>query len=280
MSAIDLNSEYEIESRVPDVEAVQARYVALSAAASELPDAHFDLAYGAEPRQALDVFSVGAGKAPALLFFHGGYWRAGSKETRRFAAAAWRARGVAWVPVGYRLAPDASLDDIVADARAAVAWFHANAERFGCDPEQLHVAGNSAGGHIVGMLAAEGWQGAVGLPGDAIKSVVAVSGLFDLAPLRETFVNDWLSLDAASAARNSPMGAPPRAGLPMLLAWGGHESDAFKAQSRDYAAACRTAGAEVTLLARDDADHLSIIGEFGQPESALFKAVAAQLGVA
>ena len=121
MTMAALNDEYELESRVPNMEALQAHYAELSAPAADLPDAHLDLAYGDGPRQALDVFSVpGNDAAPALLFFHGGYWRAGSKETRRFPAAAWRARGVAWVPVGYRLAPDVTMDDMVADARAAV----------------------------------------------------------------------------------------------------------------------------------------------------------------
>lgn len=276
---MDLNQEYEIESRVPNVEAVQAHYAELSAAAADLPGAHLDLAYGSEARQALDVFAVPSGGAPALLFFHGGYWRAGSKETRRFPAQVWRDRGVAWVPVGYRLTPDATLDDIVADARAAIAWFHTNAARFGCDPARLHLAGNSAGGHIVGMLAADGWQSELGLPDDTIKSVVAVSGVFDLAPLRETFVNEWLSLDAGAAARNSPMGLPPRVGLPLLVSWGGLESDAFKAQSREYAEACRRSGAAVSMLERAEADHFSIIGEFGQPESPLFKAITGQIGV-
>ena len=199
---------------------------------------------------------------------------AGGKESRRFPAAAWRAQGVAWAPIGYRLSPGASLDDIVADVRSAVGWFHANADRLGCDPGRIHIAGNSAGGHIVGMLAADGWQEAMGLPGDVIKSASAVSGLFDLAPVRQTFVNDWLALDADAAMRNSPMGSPPRAGLPLLLAWGGKESDAFKAQSRDYAEICRTSGVAVSLLERKDADHFSIIGEFGQPQSPLFMAIA------
>lgn len=275
---IDLNQEYDIEARVPNVADIQSGYVAASTAAAMLAGAQLDLAYGTAPRQALDIFSPDAARAPALLFFHGGYWRAGAKESRRFAAAAWRERGVAWVPVGYRLSPGVSLDDIVADARSAVGWFHANADRLGCDPDRIHVAGNSAGGHLVGMLAARGWQEAMGLPGDVIKSASAVSGIFDLAPLRQTFVNEWLSLDANAAKRNSPIATPPRAELPMLLAWGGKESDAFKTQSRDYADVCRASGVAVSLLERRQADHFSIIGEFGQPESPLFTAIAERIG--
>jgi len=275
VSDADLNDQYEIESRVEDPEGVQSRYAALSVAAAELPGARLDLAYGTDARQRLDVFAPPQGPAPALMFFHGGYWRAGSKETRRFPAAAWRERGVAWVPVGYRLAPETTLDEIVADARAALAWLHRNGLEVGCDPGRIHVAGNSAGGHLVAMLAADGWQEAVGVPRDVVRSAVAVSGLFDLAPLRRTFVNEWLHLDRESAERNSPIRFPVRADLPVLLAWGARESVAFSQQSLDYARQC---GGRVRSMECDGADHFSVIGDFADPDSALFQAIAAQVG--
>ena len=275
MPDADLNEQYEIESRVEDPEGVQARYAAMSGAAAELPGARLDVAYGTDARQRLDVFAPLQGPAPALMFFHGGYWRAGSKESRRFPAAAWRERGVAWVPVGYRLAPEVTLDRIVADARAAVAWLHRNGLDVGCDPGRIHVAGNSAGGHLVGMLAADGWQEAAGVPRDVARSAVAVSGLFDLAPLWRTFVNEWLQLDSESAARNSPIRFPVRADLPVLLAWGDRESAAFRQQSLDYAQRC---GGRVRSMECSGADHFSVIGDFADPDSVLFQAIAAQVG--
>ena len=275
MSDGDLNDQYEIESRVEDPVGIQARYAAMSVAAAELPGARLDVAYGTDARQRLDVFAPPQGPAPALMFFHGGYWRAGSKESRRFPAAAWRERGVAWVPVGYRLAPETTLDEIVADARAALAWLHRNGLDVGCDPGRIHVAGNSAGGHLVGMLAADGWQEAAGVPRDVVKSAVAVSGLFDLTPLRRTFVNEWLHLDRESAERNSPIRFPVRADLPVLLAWGARESAAFRQQSLDYARRC---GGRVRSMECDGADHFSVIGDFADPDSVLFQAIASQVG--
>ena len=102
---------------------------------------------------------------------------------------------------------------------------------YGCGPAAIHVAGNSAGGHLAGMLAAEGWQAERGLPEDVIASAAPVSGLFDLAPLRRTFANDWLALDEAGAQRNSPIHRPPRAGMPVVVARGGEEPAAFRGQS-------------------------------------------------
>lgn len=269
-----LDSAYDIEASVPDLPAIQARYAEASAALTGLDSAALDLAYGPDPRHRLDILAPPGAARAAILYFHGGYWKGGAKEGRRFPAPAWNARGVAWVPVEYRLAPAATVDEIVDDARRAVAWFHAHAARYGCDPSAIHVAGNSAGGHLAGMLAAGGWQAERGLPDDIVASAAPVSGLFDLSPLRRTFANDWLRLDEATAQRNSPIHRPPRAGMPVVVAWGGEEPAAFRGQSEAYAAACRKAGAEMTAIECAGADHFSIMGAWADPASPLFAALA------
>lgn len=275
MAGIDLDDEYEIDSKIPDRAEIQARYTAASAEATRgNPAAVLDVAYGSDPRQRLDILPAGRSGAPVILFFHGGYWTGGAKESRRFPARAWNARGVTWVSVEYRLTPAVTLDDVVADVRLSVAWLHANAGRYGCDAGAIHVCGNSAGGHIAAMLAADGWQDALSLPADVIKSATAISGLLDLEPLRGTFVNGWLKLDAAGAARNSPIRLPPRAGLPVVVSWGGLESSEFARQSREYAEMCRRAGCVVTMADSPAANHLTIIGELAEPDSRLFAAMA------
>lgn len=277
---IDLNDEYEIDSKIPDREEIQARYAAWSReATSAHAGAALDVAYGPDPRQRLDILPAAGGGAPAILFFHGGYWTGGAKESRRFPATVWNAHGVAWVSVEYRLTPAVTLDDVVADARRAVAWFHRNAERYGCDPRAIHVCGNSAGGHLAGMLAAAGWQVPHGLPEDVVKSATALSGLFELEPLRGTFVDAWLKLDTQAARRNSPILLPPRSELPVVVSWGGRESREFGRQSESYASICRGAGARVTVVDRPLANHLSIIGELADPASPLFAAIAKSLAV-
>ncbi len=274
MSNPDVDDDYEIESKIPDAAEIQARYSTLSGAVAQRKDAWLDVPYGPEQRHRLDVFPAPETDRPAILFFHGGYWKGGSKESRRFPATAWNQRGVCWVPVEYRLAPEVTLDEIVSDARFAVAWFFANARRYGCEPQAIHVCGNSAGGHIVGMLAATGWPEKLSLPEDVVKSATAISGLFDLAPLRSAFVNQWLTLDEDSIKRNSPVGLPPQAQLPVIVSWGGRESDAFRRQSEAYADTCRRAGADVSMVERPTANHFSIIAELAEPASPLFRAMA------
>lgn len=278
MTKIDLDDEYEIDSKIPDRAEIQARYATSSnEVVAQHRSAALDVSYGPDPRQKLDVFPADGGSTPAILFFHGGYWTGGAKESRRFPAAAWNARGVAWASVEYRLTPAVTLDAVVDDVRAALTWFHRNAGLYGCDPARLHVCGNSAGGHIAAMLAAQDWLPPFGMPADAVKSATAISGLFALEPLRHTFVNGWLELDDASIVRNSPILMPPRAGLPVIISWGGLESSEFARQSHDYGAMCEKAGADVTIVDRPAANHLTIIGELGDPSSPLFQAMARQI---
>ena len=263
---------YDLDGSSDHANRVQADYVERSQAARDLPGALLDQSYGTDERQRLDVFPAGV-DAPILVFFHGGYWRAGSKESRRFPAIPWRARGVTWVAVNYRLAPDNRLEDAVDDARAALSWLATNAGRLGLDGTALHVCGNSAGGHLAAMVAAEGWQGR-----PAIRSATLVSGLFDLTPLRAAAANAWLGLDAARAKALSPIVHPPPPDLPVLVAVGGAETAAFKHQSHLYAEMLTARQIPVTELETAGQDHFEIIGGFGDPGSTLFRSVERLLG--
>ena len=197
------------------------------------------------------------------------------EDSRRFPAKHWNARGISWVPVNYRLTPDHALADCVEDARAAVAWLAANADAIGIDPSNLHLAGNSAGGHLAAMVAAADW--ADGSRPQGIRSLCAISGLFDLHPLLSATANNWLGLDDASARTLSPQQHLPPSGIPVLVGCGGAETTAFKDQSRNYAQLCRQAGNPLDLFESPDADHFRIIGEFGVPGSPLFDRLQRQI---
>ena len=230
-------SGYDLD--VAAAAALQSGYEQWSAQAAGLSNARLDLSYGPHPRQRLDVFSAGP-EAPAIVFFHGGYWKAGSKDARRFPAKPWNALGVSWIAVNYRLTPDHELADCVADTRAAVAWLAAHADTLDLDPANLHLAGNSAGAHLAAMAAAAEWAGAARPTG--IRSLCGISGLFDLQPLLHEVANAWLGLNKVSARDLSPQNHMPPPTMPILIGCGGAETAEFKTQSNRYADLCRMAG--------------------------------------
>lgn len=162
-----------------------------------------------------------------------------------------------------------SVAEITRQSRAAVAWIAHNIARYNGNPARLFVAGHSAGGHQVGMLAATDWVGEYGLPADVIKGGMPISGLFDLGPFRHSWLQPKLQLDADLIARQSPLLHIPDTAPPLLVTLGGDESSEFHRQSADYVAAWRARGHRATQFAQPGKNHLTAIAGFEQPDSAL-----------
>ena len=152
-----------------------------------------DLRYGPALRARLDYFPApaSASRPGLLVYIHGGYWQELSKDQSAFLAPAWHTAGFAHAVVGYTLAPEARLPDIVAECRSALLWLRERAATLGFDAGNVVVAGSSAGGYLAAACA----DGPMPLRG-----IVPVSGIFDVAPLLGTSINDALGLDASTAA--------------------------------------------------------------------------------
>ena len=182
---------------------------------------------------------------------------------------AFNAAGAAVATLEYTLLPEATLPEVVREVRSAVAWLYRNAAAYGVDPARIYVSGSSAGGHLAGMLAAPDWQARYGVPDDVIKGTLALSGLFDLRPLCDISVNDWLRLTPEQARLQSPIFHLPAQAGPMLLAVGGLETQGFKNQTDAYEAAWRAAGLSATRIATPQCNHFDLVNELEDPDSDL-----------
>jgi arylformamidase len=212
-------------------------------------------------------------KLPVLVFFHGGYWQELSKEASAFAARQCLANGIAYAAVGYTLAPAATLSEIVAECRAAVSWFRRSGDTMGIDPDCLVVAGSSAGAHLAAMTAL---PTPLDAPGSSpVKGAVLVSGIYDLEPLIGTSINAALSLDPATAARNSPLRQPLKGFPPSLVCWGENETDQFKRQSRTFAQALQEAGTDCVEFETAARNHFDVILDLADPATQLGRRVLA-----
>lgn len=270
-----LDREYNARASVPSFEAEYARYVAASAEAVSRLERVADLVYDAPSGQTLDLYPAGPG-SPLFLWIHGGYWRALSKDDNAFPALGLVPNGVSVAVMDYALAPAVTLDEIVRQTRAALAWLHAEAARYGIEGRRIHVGGSSAGGHLGGMLLAGGWHGAFGVPEDVVASGLLLSGLMDLEPLIHTHINAWMRLDPESARRNSPLHAlPERSRARLLASVGGLESDAFKDQTERYLRAWTGAGHAGRRIAMPGYNHFDIALSLREPDGTLARAVAA-----
>jgi arylformamidase len=271
----ELEREYSPRLLVPDLQPYLERYAKLSAAARATLAVERDIAYGPTKDEVLDFFPAASPGAPVHVFIHGGYWRLLGKDESSFAAPCFVGSGASFVALNYALAPSVGLDEIVRQCRAAIAWLYRSARRLGGDPERIFVSGSSAGGHLVAMLLADGWQGGFGVPDDVVKGGCAVSGIFDLEPLLRCGINETLGMDAAAARRNSPLFLPPRRGAAVVVAWGEVETREWKRQNLEYAS--RWGSCEAAEI--PGRNHYDVILDLNDPRSRLGRLALAQMGL-
>jgi arylformamidase len=259
---MDAEAEYvsrpmlaELRQRLPAWERDAIAYRAHAGARARI-----DVAYGAGPRQHLDVFSPERRGGAVALFVHGGYWQATGKAWFSHLARGANAHGVTVVMVGYTLCPDATVAGIVDEVRAAVAFAVKNLGA------PVTVFGHSAGGHLAACMLATDWR-ARDLPADAVRAAMPVSGLFELEPLVATSVNRKLGLDAAEARRLSPIAWRPPAGRSMVAYVGGAETAEFRRQTSAFAERWSDAGAKATAVEVAGQGHFGVIDALAEPDS-------------
>ncbi len=268
-----IDREYDAAAAVADSAAIVERWGRESARVREALPCRLGLRYGPTRAEYLDLFPAGPG-APLHLFFHGGYWRRFSARDFSFVVEPLVAEGIAVAVVNYALCPQVTIDEIVRQARAAVAWAFVHARELGCDPDRITVSGHSAGGHLVAMLACTDWPGGYDLPADLLKAGAPVSGLFDLGPFPWSFLQPWLRLDLDQVVRNSPILQLPDRGPPLLLIVGAEESGEFRRQSASFLEAWCGRGLPGALLEVEGADHFTVLDRLVDPGHALFARLA------
>jgi len=227
----------------------------------EMPQ-HLDLRYGPAPRNRIDYFSARA-RGPVLMFIHGGYWQMRAKEDFSALARGPLAHGIDVAMIGYTLAPDISLGGIVAEIRAAIRWLAAHADEHGGDASRMYVSGWSAGGHLTASVLDE----------PAIRGGLAISGIYDLEPMRWCYIDEKLKLDQREARRLSPLLNMPPTSAPLIVTCGGAELPELRRQSAEFAAARRHAGLPGPFVELEGHNHFTILDELANSQGALTKLV-------
>ncbi len=257
MTQAERDAAYNNAAAVADSAVLNQARIAASAAFRARPGAMLDCRYGPTPRQAWDLYPAADPKSPCLVFVHGGYWQMNRREDFAIIAEGMAAVGWSVALPGYSLAPEARLAEIFGEIRLALDWLAAEGTNHGIAGPIL-LAGWSAGGHLA----------ALALDHPAVTAGLALAGLYDLAPLRDTYLNAKLGLSDVEIATLSPIRLPAVA-KPLAIAYGSAELPALVGQSRDFAAYRQAAGVPTTLVPVPGANHFTLLDALRRPDGAL-----------
>ncbi|MFL6631462.1 MAG: alpha/beta hydrolase fold domain-containing protein [Massilia sp.] len=136
----------------------------------------------------LDLYLPAAGGTaprPAIVFVHGGGWRAGVRANFAPMAIRMAERGYVAATISYRLSLEAPYPAAIIDAKAAVRWVRAHAADYGVDPARIAIAGGSAGGQIAALAGVTNGEGRFdpdagpAAVSSAVQAIVNIDGLSD-----------------------------------------------------------------------------------------------------
>ena len=263
MSKAERDAAYNNSDAVKNSPALNEARIEASAEFRRAHPGHLDIPYGPRERNTWDLFPAKDANAPCFVFIHGGYWQRNSKDQFASLIAGPHARGWSAALPGYTLAPDASLTEIVAEINAALDWLGANGGKHGIAGKVV-LSGWSAGGHLTAQC--------LGHP--RVSAGLAVSGVFELGPIRDTYLNDKMQFTEDELVQLSPLRLP-MIRKPLAIAYGTAELPPLVDDSRKLHSRRAAEHLPGALIPVAGADHFTITHELRDADGELTRQLAA-----
>lgn len=224
-------------------------------------------AYGPTAVEQVDIYRAKRANAPMFVFIHGGAWLGGQAKDYAFPAELFVNAGAHYVALDFIAIKDAGGDlRVMAEqVRRGIAWVYRNAEKFGGDRNRLYIGGHSSGGHLCGVALVTDWQKDFGLPVDAVKGGLCMSGMYDLKPVRLSKRSSYVKFTDEMEQTMSSQRHLDLLQAPVIVSYGTNETPEFQRQSRDFAAAVKAAGKVVELVEAPNFNHFEMAETLGNP---------------
>lgn len=228
-----------------------------------------DVIYGDHPRLKLDIYqpvtSTATKKPATVIFFYGGGWEAGEKADYKFVAEALTSQGIIVVIPDYRVFPEVIFPEFIDDAATSVAWTKKHIAEFGGDPEQLFIAGHSAGAHIAAMLSVNPvYLQQVGLQPRQLRGMIGLAGPYDFLPLKSKTLKQIFG-DEASQWQSQPVNFVGEGHPPTLLLVGNNDRTVLPRNSYRLADKLKKYDNSVELVEFNDYGHVAMIAKLAKP---------------
>ena len=236
------------------------------------------MAYGPSEHEGLDIFDCGIARAPVNVFVHGGAWRRNVAADYALQAEPLVRAGAHSVIIDFINVDQAKGDlfPMYQQVRRALAWVWNNAKSFGGDRDRLYVSAHSSGSHLAGVALTRGLK-EEGLPPDAVKGAVLLSGMYDLHPVALSKRSSYVSFTSAMIEQLSGGRYVDGLRTPLVLAYGTCETPEFQRQTRDFAAAVKAAGNGVELIVGEAYNHFELLETLANPYGLTGRAMLRQM---
>ncbi|CAM1344318.1 alpha/beta hydrolase [Tenacibaculum amylolyticum] len=229
-----------------------------------------DVPYGNEPLQTLDIFPSSIPNSPILIFIHGGYWKGLDKLSYSFIAEPYIKNNITTCIVNYQLIPTVTMESLLNDITTAIQWIISKATMYNGNSNKIILSGHSAGGHlaVLSYLLTENIQ-------PKIQAICSLSGIFNLAPIQHSYLNDILQLNTTDVHKFSVSNKDlSRIKCPLLLSVGGNETDLFIEESKNLYLEHKEV-APITYYEYADLNHYEIVHKLGQDYNLLSEFICA-----
>jgi len=279
MDQDELDNAYDQAAYAPMIAQHRARFASMSEETRRHVGEPLRLAYGPSEPEKLDIYKAQA-NARMFVFIHGGAWLRGEAKNYAFPAEMFVKAGAHYVALDFVAigAANGDLTVMAEQVRRAVAWVYKNADKFGGDRNRLYVGGHSSGGHLCGVCAVTDWA-AYGIPADAVKGWMCMSGMFDMKPVRLSKRSSYIKFTDAMEHAMSAMRHIENINAPVVVTYGTNESPEFQRQSRDFAAAVKGADKAVTLIEAPNYNHFEMCETLANPYGQNGRAALRMMGL-
>jgi len=219
-----------------------------------------DIPYGTLPRQKLDIYTPDTPDASGavVVFFYGGSWQSGSKDIYRFVGQALASRGYTVVVPDYRLFPEVRYPVFLEDCAQATVWINNHAHEYNANPENIFLAGHSAGGYNAMSLALnDTYLKKAGYDAHKIRGAIGLAGPYDFLPFTDPAIIDIFS--TASDNATQPITYAGASKPPLLLLHGDADDEVGLKNSNNLAAKQKGFGSHVEQVIYPGVGHYGII---------------------
>lgn len=266
LSKEDLDKAYNNSLAVANSSEIVQSWLQSSISAKKRLSGDRDISYGDSKSQSFDFFSAG-NNAPVIVFLHGGFWQMRSKDDFTYISPPLVEAGFSVAMLGYRLAPHANMNEIIQDVRNGLQAIMAHMKEQNITSQKIWLVGWSAGAHLISMVQDE----------DCVLGGTAISGVYDLEPMRYCYINEKLQLDESTSLKNSPILLQQNSTKPLDVFVGGAELPQMQKQSIDFATYRKSTNAEGVFKNIPEKNHYTIMDELTDKNGEIFKSIKNRL---